>query len=825
MASAIPAPPRPTRHWFRRLVLLVLAVVLVAGAFAFWRLRAPLPKVSGTVHIDGLRDRVDIIRDVDGIPHIRASNEADALYALGYVHAQERLWQMEFQRRVAQGRLSEFAGPDTLSADRLLRTVGIARAARTAWHKLDADTRALIEAYVAGINGFLATRRGGGLPVEFALLRVSPDPWRGEDVLAWQKAMAWSLSQNWSQELLRVRLAARVGDAAADDLMPSYTLNGPIILPGGSADAPLAPGSGPSAGPPEQTPRARVPRASGPRMLADLEGLHDLVASLPVGPALGGGSNSWVVSGLRSITGRPLLANDPHLGGQAPAVWYLAHISGGALDVIGASLPGTPGILVGHNRRVAWGITAMLADVQDLYLERVNTRDQVQYDGAWEQMTVLHDVIKVRGQEDVPIRIRITRHGPLISDVLDRPQTALALRWTGLDESDPTAGAFLGVNRASDWGEFVAALSPVHVPTLNVVYADVDGNIGYVGPGALPVRLNHDGSRPLPGWTSEFDWRGYLHESEWPKVLNPGRGFLVTANNQPVPDSYPFNLGTSWEAPYRAARITELLEGSSRLAVEDMARMQRDVRSSQARTVLRFLLRARPLDAASRDAMDRLQDWDGTLSGESAEAALYEAWYEAAVRALFEDDLGDELFADYSAVRYVVAKAVDAIAQAGTTPWCDDVRTSEPETCDTLLGQALQRAIAEMGSRQGTSNISKWRWDSVNAAAFPHDPFDTVPALRWAFSRTVPRGGDGFTVTPVMPIRDRTFVSSYRQIVDLAALDASRFVIPMGQSGHVWSDRYADLLEKWDKVEYLPMRFTKDAVDAALAERLVLEPK
>ncbi|MEW5981208.1 MAG: penicillin acylase family protein [Acidobacteriota bacterium] len=825
MASTIPLPPRPKRHWFRRFVLLLFGIVIVVSAFAFWRLRAPLPTVSGTERVDGLRAKVEIIRDVDGVPHIRASSEADALYALGYVHAQERLWQMEFQRRVAQGRLSEFAGPETLRADRLLRTVGLARAAQTAWHKLDAGTRALIEAYVAGINGFLATHRGGGLPVEFALLRVSPEPWRGEDVLAWHKAMAWSLSQNWSQELLRVRLSARIGDEAANELMPAYTRNGPIVLP---PDAQRGPARTLPVPVQPMTPEPRPPApgadAKGPALLADLEGLAELAASLPYGPVPGGGSNNWVVSGVRSVTGRPLLANDPHLAGQAPAVWYLAHITGGGLDVIGASLPGTPGILVGHNRHIAWGITAMLADVQDLYVERVNARDQVEYNGAWEQMTIVREVIKVRGEDDVPIRIRVTRHGPIISDALEKPQAALALRWTGLDEDDPTARAFLGVNLASTWAEFVTALAPVHVPTLNFVYADVEGNIGYIGPGAFPVRLNHDGSRPLPGWTSEYDWRGYLHESEWPTSLNPGRGFIVSANNKAVPDSYSFNLGTSWEAPYRAARIIEMLEGSSRLAVEDMARMQRDVRSAQARTVLPFLLRARPLDAASRDGMDRLQEWDGTLSGDSPEAALYEAWYEATVRGLFEDDLGSDLFAEYAPVRYVVAKAVDAIAQAGTTAWCDDVRTPEPETCDTLLGQTLRQAIADMGERQGTANISRWRWDAVNAAQFPHDPFDTVPALRWAFSRTVPRGGDGFTVTPVMPLHNRIFVSSYRQVIDLAALDASRFVIPMGQSGHVWSRRYADLLEKWDKVEYLPMRFTADAVDAALAERLVLEP-
>ncbi|MEK6630531.1 MAG: penicillin acylase family protein [Acidobacteriota bacterium] len=833
MAAATTAPLHPVSrpHWLRRIVVTLLAIVVLGVAFVFWRLRTPLPDTTGTLRVDGLHGRVEIVRDVDEIPHIRAGSESDALFGLGYVHAQERLWQMEFQRRIAQGRLSEIAGPSALKTDRLLRTIGIARASAQAWPRLSAEVRAAIESYVAGINAFLSTHRGGSLPVEFAIFRIGPEQWRGEDVLAWQKTMGWQLSMNWLEELLRVRMAARVGDEASNLLMPSYTPNGPVIMPPDSSPGATTPRDTPPvtqpglATPPVAKPPFRGATGTSSPVLADLTALAEIASSMAPAPPPGGGSNNWVIAGTRSITGKPLLANDPHLGGQAPAVWYLAHITGGQLDAIGATTPGAPGVVIGHNQRIAWGITALLGDTQDLYVERVNARDQAEYDGAWEPMLVLRDIIKVRGQADVPLRIRITRHGPIISDVLDAPQAALALRWTGLDPSDRTTEAIVRMNTASNWAEFTGALSFMQVPLLNFVYADVDGNIGYVAPGAIPVRTTGDGTRPMPGWTSQSDWRGYVHESEWPKAYNPGRGYLASANNKAAPDGYPFLLGTSWEAPYRAARIVELIENGGRLAVEDMARMQRDLRSMQARTVLPFLLRARPIDTASREAMDRLRKWDGTLNAESPEAALYEAWYEATVRGLLEDELGDDLFAEFWIHRNVVAKAIDNLVQNGDTAWCDDVRTPEPETCETLLGRTLQQAIASMASRQGSSGVSNWRWDRVNAATFPHQPLDAVPLLRWAFSRSVPRGGDAFTITPVMPIRDRIFVSSYRQIIDLASLDASRFIIPMGQSGHVWSPHYADLLDKWNKVEYLPMRFTRAAVDAATGERLVLEPR
>lgn len=833
MAQSLSPPARPRRRWFRRLLLTILITAVAAGAFAYWRVRAPLPTVNGSIRLEGLRAPVQVIRDVDSVPHIRAEHEADALFALGYVHAQERLWQMEIQRRLAWGRLSEFAGDATLETDRLMRTIGLGRAAAAAWLKLAPDARAAIESYVAGINAFLASHRGGALPVEFAILRISPEPFRGEDVLAFYKAMAWLLSANWGEELLRHRIGTQVGDEAANQLMPAYTTNGPIVLPTDAAagTAPAAPG--PTApGTPAGTPL--MPGAPLPKSQTSPPIRGDAVAVVAaqlaraveswLAPVPGGGSNNWVLSGARTVTGMPLLANDPHLAGSMPGIWYLAHVTGGRLDAIGATIPGLPGVIIGHNAKIAWGITAMLADVQDLYVEHINARDQAEYVGTWEPMSVLREVIRVRGHEDVPLRVRLTRHGPLVSDVLDRPPAALSLRWTGHDADDQTASAILKANLAQSWDEFTGALALAHAPALNFVYADVAGNIGYFGPGAFPVRAGSDGRRPMPGWTGEHEWRGYIHPSEWPRAYNPARGYVASANNKVVRDDYPFLLSTSWEAPYRATRIVDLITATTKFALEDVARMQRDVRTAQAAVVVPFLLRARPLDSRGRDAMDRLRNWDGTMSADSPDAALYDAWYSATIRGMFEDELGATLFKDYWRVRNLSAKALDALVEQGETEWCDDVRTPEPETCATLLGHTLQRALTDMSEAQGTRDISRWRWDTVNAAAFPHAPFDAVPSLKWAFSRRVPLGGNAFTVTPVMPLRDEIFISSYRQIIDLASFDASRFVIPAGQSGHVWSPQYDDLLPRWTKVEYIPMRFTRDAVDAAQAHRLVLEP-
>lgn len=805
------------------LAALAALVLVIAGGGYLW-LRRALPQTSGTLQVAGLAAPVQIVRDRDGVPHIRAQNEADALFGLGYAHAQDRLWQMEFQRRVGNGRLSELFGEGTLETDKFLRTLGVARAARSALENLAPDARASLEAYAAGVNSFIDSH-AGRLPLEFSILGVTPEPWRPEDSLVWAKMMAWDLGGNWSGELMRVKFEAALGPEAAAELMPVYTPDGPLILPdGGDSLALAAPTAAPAASP---TPAAKaLPGAT-------LDGLLSIGRFMEHELGIGGkliGSNNWVVAGSRTASGMPLLADDPHLGARIPSIWYLAHISGGSIDAVGATLPGLPGVVIGHNGRIAWGVTNTGPDVQDLFIERVNARNEVEYRGQWEPLTIIPETILVKGaDEPVELFVRVSRHGPLISDVTEGTGQPLAFRWTALDPVDGTLEAFLGINRARNWEEFTEALRGYHAPMQNFVYADVEGNIGYYAPGALPIRPQSDGTQPVEGWSGANDWAGYVPFDQLPHDFNPERGYVVTANNRVAPDSYPYLISTDWAPPYRAARITELIEAGQDFTVDDMAAIQADVVSLQARQVLPYLTALTPTGDLERAAVDLLKNWDGTMAGDSAAAAVYAAAYHALPEQLFADELRDLYEEEYLGESGWHSMLIaDILAGRSSVPWCDNVNTAAAESCADTLAQALSAGLETMAEAQGTSDLRQWRWDRVHLAVFPHDPFDNVDVLRPLFSRSIPNGGDNFTVN-VGPIRRSDLykqynVPSYRQIIDLSALENSRFMHTTGQSGQLLSSGYADLIEHWQRVEYMPMRYGREAVDAAAAGTLTLTP-
>ena len=790
-------------------VLGLLAAVVIVGGYTWFRVRAALPQAGGTIRVAGPSAAIEVIRDGWGIPHVRASSEHDAAFGLGYVHAQDRLWQMEFQRRLAAGRLSEILGPAALETDRLFRTLGVRRAAVAATGLLPPEARAYLDAYVRGVNAFLTTHSGRGLPVEYAILQVTPEPYTAEDAVAWSKVMALSLSTNYRDEMLRSRIAGKVGLDGARALMPAYTAGGPVILPEGLA-----------------------PTGAEPAAAVDLsQHLVDTVARLarqvpttPFVPDALGASNNWVVSGARSSTGKPLLANDPHLGTRAPGVWYLAHIEGGALNAVGATLPGVPGIVIGHNQRIAWGVTNLMADVQDLYIERLNADGAAEYNGAWEPMRVVHEVIRIKGAPDVRIAVRSTRHGPIITDIARGAAEALALRWTALDERDLTLTAFMGVNRAQNWREFQAAMASYHVPIQNWVYADVDGNIGYMAFGALPMRAKGDGTLPVPGWTSEYEWTGYAPLPEMPQIANPTRGYVVTANNQAMPDAYPHVISTNWEPGYRAARITELIDAAPVLSIDTMKAIHADVRSPQVRILLPWMLRTVTNDPRQQAAIERLKAWDGALGRDSPSAAIYMAWYDALVEALFRDDLGDTLWLDWAGLPHWPAKALHGIVMRTDDRWCDDRRTPAAETCETVLATSLDAALKALDERTGTSSEDAWRWGALNEVVFPHVPFEAHPLLRRFFSHRAELGGSPSTVTPVMRSEAQTVVASYRQILDLADFDRSQVVLTLGQSGQVGSPHVDDMLGLWQATAYAPLPFSRTAVDAAARYRLSILP-
>ena len=807
-----------------RLLILIVALVLLLGGGGYLWLRRSLPQTSGNVTVTGISAPVTIVRDSNGIPHITGQSEADAVFGLGYAHAQDRLWQMEFQRRVGNGRLSEAVGPGGLEVDIFLRTIGTARAAESAYQNLDPDSRALLDAYAAGVNAFIETHRGG-LPIEFSILGIEPEPWRPQDSLVWVKMMSWDLAGNWEEELLVARITRQIGPDAAAALLPAAAADDPLILPDGGDSVRAQTSDHQSTTIARQVAPQRSPAAnssSSAEQQSPADALSALAARVEAAIGLGGehvGSNNWVVSGARSASGRPMLANDPHLGTRIPALWYLAHLKGGNLHVAGATLPGLPAVVIGHNERIAWGVTNTNPDVQDLFVERVNERNEVLYQGRWEPLTIIPETIKVKGEEDVELFVRVSRHGPLISDVADGTGDPLAFRWTALDEADGTLQAFLGINRASNWQEFTSALSSYHSPMQNFVYADVEGNIGYYAPGAVPIRPRSDGRLPAEGWSGADDWQGYIPFSELPHTFNPERGYVVTANNRLVPDSYPHLLSTDWAAPYRAQRIIELIESKPQHTLDDMAAMQADIVSLQARELLPALTSINPAGEQERAALELLRNWDGTMAGDSAAAAVYAAYYQALPETVFADELRN-IYEDYRGESNDHAILLDEVLRGSQSVWCDDVNTPAEEGCDAAMAKALADGLERMAEVQGTDDVRAWRWDKAHVVIFPHNPFDNVDLLRPIFSRSIPNGGDAFTVN-VGPIsRSEPYfqrhVPSYRQLIDLADLNNSRFMHTTGQSGNLLSSQYDNWIERWQRVEYVPIPFDSEVAGDTL---------
>ncbi|HEV2473128.1 MAG TPA: penicillin acylase family protein, partial [Chthonomonadales bacterium] len=534
----------------------------LAGGVYSMLLRRPLPKIKGKLHVQGLHEPVEVITDRYGVPHIYAGNEDDLFFAQGYVHAQERLWQMEFNRRLGSGRLSELFGAVALDVDRFCRRLGMHRAAAAEVERMAEQSRRILAAYAHGVNAFIQRNRRN-LPIEFTLLRFKPAPWRTSDSIQWAKMMGWGEGSNWETEIIRARIVAKIGAERAARLEAGYDPGHPLIIPPGVAYKGINLG-----------------------MLEQYEAIKQLS-----GFGLLGASNSWVVDGSMTVTGSPILCNDPHLGQAAPSIWYECHLVAGAIDVTGASFPGTPGIVIGHNQYIAWGLTNAVSDVEDLYIEKFHPQNpyQYEYQGKWEEAQVIREEIKVKGSKAPVIEeVRITRHGPILTSIpsatddtsaeQDRANAGtaefpLALRWTGLEQCNIIA-AVQKMNRASNWEEFRDALREWDVPPQNIIYADREGNIGYVMAGAVPIRARGQSLLPSPGWTGEYEWTGFIPFDALPQMHNPQQHFIVTANNRVVNDEYPYYITNEWLNGYRAQRIRDLLTGKAagqKLTLADMA--------------------------------------------------------------------------------------------------------------------------------------------------------------------------------------------------------------------------------------------------------------
>ena len=812
--------------------VLLLLVVALLGTFLWYR-KASQPAHEGVVVVRGLTGPVTIERDAVALPYINASSEADALFALGFVHAQDRLWQMTFNRRIAQGRIAEVVGPAALDTDRFLRTLGVYRTAQAVAAHLDAETRGLLEAYAAGVNAFIS-QRTGPLPPEFLLTRSpEPEPWQTADSIAWALMMALDLSRTYRDEVTRLRLASRFTRAEIDEFKPPYPGDAPVT----TADYP-------------QIYRALGLFRDHPVTRSDSTQLVD--ASLEtfsgITDAPGIGSNNWVISGTRTTTGKPLLANDPHLGLTTPSVWYFARLRAPDLEVFGATLPGVPFVLLGRNKSVAWGFTNTGPDVQDLYVERINPEhaDEYQTPDGYAKFETRVEKILVRGAEPVDLLVRSTRHGPVMSGVLagvdpliDDSRYVLSLRWAALEGDDRSLVALRAMNRAHNATQFEAALVDFGLAMQNIVFADVDGNIGFVAAGRVPIRSPDNefkGAVPSPGWDPKYDWTGWLRFTDLPRSLNPPAGMIVTANQKITPPGYAHYLTSDWYLPYRADRIAQLIDAKAKHDVASFERIQGDVTSLAARDLLEALraLNPQPTTSAGKLALARLMTWDGTMSASAPEPLLFHAWLQHLRARIFDDDLGP--LANDLVTHAELTRALLLVLR-GTSharDWCDDRNTSDRrETCAELAGETLDEAATELAKATGRDPPGL-KWGEAHRAIHEHRPFSNVAGLRDWFELVVPAPGDTFTVNVgQLSLRASSdwrapFTTSHgpslRAIYDLAPGGTGVWIYTTGQVGNPFADDYGDLLQAWQKVEYRPIYWDRPKSDPLPHKTLLLRP-
>lgn len=813
-------------RWTKRFAWALFALLCVLAVAAAIYIGQSLPQTRGELRLTGLGAGVTVQRDAGDVTHIQASDPRDAWMAMGYVHAQERGWQLEFNRRIMRGTLSEVVGPATLDTDRLMRTLGIREAARRQFAGLPEEAQVALQAYSDGVNAFFA-RSDQALSPEFHLMGIDPREaaragqyWDPLDSAGWALMMALDLGGNWGNELARLSALKVLDTAQLWQLFPPY----PGEPPAAQADlARLYRELGVYRAESAQT---SSQAASAPTMMARIGRDMQLWAN-ELGNIEGKGSNNWVVAGSRSETGQPLLANDPHLGLSAPAIWYFAHLqapdAGGikGMNVIGATLPGTPFVVLGRTDQVAWGFTNTGPDVQDLYLEQINPADPAQYRvpsapgaQAWTAFENRVETIRVKGQADVQHTVRSTRHGPVLSDIpgrtqelIDTARYAVALRWTALDADNRNVQATLESNRAQSVEELLQAFRQFHAPMQNAVMADRSGRVAYKAVGRVPVRSAANdirGVAPAPGWDARYDWAGWLPYEDTPQD-DGAKGWIATANQRIHGPDYPHFLTQDWAASYRQERIEALLAKTPRHSMASFEAMHADQFSAATVRLLPFLQKttsSHPLAAAAQEA---LKGFDGVMRADAAAPLIYTAWVDEFTRGVIGGKLGRERFEGMYGKR-LFRNAVEGILERDDAGWCG------VPGCAEASAQALARALDRLQEKHG-QDVSAWRWGDAHPSISVHRPLSNVKALAPLFEVRGPTGGDPFTLNVGQYHLDKAdapfanrHAASLRALYDLSDLENSRFIYQTGQSGNVFSSRYRDMSEPWTAVQYRPLR-------------------
>ena len=795
----------------RPLIWVVGVTLLIIFSATLIYLYSAQSSPSGKRSIKGLGDGVVITFDESDIPHIKANSQSDALFALGYLHATERSWQLEMNRRIASGRLSEILGSETINIDRFIRTLGIKRAAEQQFDKYPVSAKRLLQAYADGVNAGNA-QLGWALPVEYFLAGSKPGHWSPTDSVAWMLMMALDLGGNWHKELQRLELSQYLTTKQIWEVLPPFEVDEPVTKMDFAKIYRDLDVFNPKTGPAHKRSK-KLPATELSNI--DLPGGKD-----------GIGSNNWALSGKLTASGKPLLANDPHLGLSAPAIWYFAHLDAPGLNVLGGTLPGIPAVVLGRAEKFAWSFTNTNPDVQDLYIEQIDPNNPGMYRGpdGLLPFKVRQEIIDVKGAPSVNFIVKETRHGPVISDsyarakrAIDTDRFALALRWTALDIENQSVAGLLDLNRAKDMDAFKESLRKNYAPMQNVVMADIDGNIAYQAAGVAPKRLLHHGLygvAPAPGWEKQYDWNGYVPFEQLPASNNPEQGWIATANQRIIASNDPNPLTSDWDLSARYDRIVDLIKARNSYDLEYMKTMQADTLSLTSIPLLELFkssVLSHPLGAK---ALEISKDFNGDMRVDSTAALIFNAWADQLTRNLFSrlSYIFSETYGDRNYRGALIAQMKNP-----NSPWCDNPKTQAIETCAEASNDAFNKAL-EFLSKEYGNDPSKWAWGKAHIAISEHRPLSKIPVLGKLFNLETPFPGDSNTINvgrlellrsehPYETLQ----APSLRAIYDLSDLEKSLFIFQSGQSGWVQSKLYRNMVPLWAKNEYLPLQMKPDS--------------
>ncbi len=766
--------------------------------------KSRLSQINGTLTVPGLNDELRIVRDRWGVPHITARNQDDLFFGQGFVQAQDRLFQMDLWRRATQGHLAEILGEEYLERDRLSRLLLYRGDMEAEWASYAPDAKQITSAFVRGINAWIDMSRKN-LPIEFAIAGYEPGSWRPEDVLS--RSEAFLMSGNATSEVFRARLAAAVGVERMAKLLPPDPLT--IVTAPRELDLSRI-----------DTRVGEVLSRIGSGASGFGQNLQFRPAPTPTGDGTEG-SNNWVVSGTRTPTGKPLLANDPHRALDHPSLRYIVHLTGPGWNVIGATQPWLPGVSFGHNDHVAWGHTLFRADVQDVYVEKLNPKNPAQYEhkGAWLDMMVVPDRIVVKGRSNpVEVQLQYTMHGPVIA-TLPGDNLAIVLRWTGAEPGTAAYLGKLGIGRSKSAKEFHQNLTRWKMPGQNVVYADVEGAVGYQASSLVPIRRNWTGLLPVPGWTGEYEWDGFYRLNDLPNTQNPELGFVATANHNTLPHGEKRVINFEWSDPARFQRIFEVMRSDTAFSVDDAKALQHDATAWTAARLVPLLKDVAVPAGDVQRAQKLLLDWDRVVSTDSAAAALYVFWEQSLREQVFGGRVDGPIGAEYA------NRAGQLLAPVLTKPTRDWLGADPQKRREEILLAALQDALDDATAKLG-KDIGRWRWGALHTATFRHTLGGTRDLAPVFNVGPFPRGGYGGTpfMTGGREFEQHTG-SSYRQVIDLADWDRSVATSAPGQSGQPGSRHFNDLAKLWAEQQYFPLAFSEAAVKQHAQATLTLTPQ